>query len=85
MQTGSTDRLPSCRRSRVEPSTTPPPSHLKDLTSQATQQQQRDDFNAYLDGFSPNVHDILEEFEFRNQLGRLSDWYVPDSIVNRQT
>jgi type I restriction enzyme M protein len=27
---------------------------------------------AYLDGFSPNVHDILEKFEFRNQIPRLS-------------
>jgi type I restriction enzyme M protein len=36
------------------------------------QQQLRDDFVAYLDGFSPNVQDILEKFEFRNQIPRLS-------------
>ena len=30
------------------------------------------DFEAYLDGFSPNVQDILEKFEFRNQIPRLS-------------
>ena len=41
---------------------------LEDLTSRATQAQLRDDFNAYLDGFSPNVQDILEKFEFRNQI-----------------
>ena len=39
---------------------------LRDLTSRASQQQLRDDFNAYLDGFSPNVQDILDKFEFRN-------------------
>ena len=59
------------------------PFQLKDLTSRATQQQLRDDFNAYLDGFSPNVQDILDKFEFRNQINRLSDGDVLGSIVNR--
>jgi len=26
------------------------------------------DFEAYLDGFSPNVQEILEKFKFRNQI-----------------
>ena len=56
---------------------------LKDLTSRASQQQLRDDFNAYLDGFSPNVQDILEKFEFRNQLGRLSTGDVLGNVVSR--
>ena len=59
------------------------PFQLRDLTSRATQQQLRDDFNAYLDGFSPNVQDILEKFEFRNQIARLSGGDVLGSIVNR--
>ncbi len=45
---------------------------LRDLKSRASQQQLRADFEAYLDGFSPNVQDILEKFEFRNQIPRLS-------------
>lgn len=45
---------------------------LRDLTSRASQQKLRADFEAYLDGFSPNVQDILENFEFRNQIPRLS-------------
>jgi type I restriction enzyme M protein len=45
---------------------------LRDLRSRASQQQLRDDFVAYLDGFSPNVQDILDKFEFRNQIPRLS-------------
>ncbi|MBT8508719.1 restriction endonuclease subunit S [Methanomicrobiaceae archaeon CYW5] len=45
---------------------------LRDLKSCANQQQLRADFEAYLDGFSPNVQDILEKFEFRNQIPRLS-------------
>jgi type I restriction enzyme M protein len=45
---------------------------LRDLKARASQQQLRADFEAYLDGFSPNVQDILEKFEFRNQIPRLS-------------
>ena len=45
---------------------------LRDLRSRASQQQLKADFEAYLDGFSPNVQDILDSFEFRNQLPRLS-------------
>ena len=45
---------------------------LHDLFSRASQQQLKTDFEAYIDGFSPNVQDILENFEFRNQISRLS-------------
>jgi type I restriction enzyme M protein len=45
---------------------------LRDLRARASQQQLRADFEAYLDGFSPNVQDILENFEFRHQIPRLS-------------
>ena len=45
---------------------------LRDLRARASQQRLRADFEAYLDGFSPNVQDILENFEFRNQIPRLS-------------
>lgn len=45
---------------------------LRDLKSRASQQQLRADFEAYLDGFSSNVQDILENFKFRNQIPTLS-------------
>jgi type I restriction enzyme M protein len=45
---------------------------LRDLRNRASQQQLKADFEAYLDGFSPNVQDILDNFEFRNQIPRLS-------------
>ena len=45
---------------------------LRDLKARASQQQLQADFEAYLDGFSPNAQDILENFEFRNQIPRLS-------------
>ena len=45
---------------------------MRDLTARATRQQLTADFVAYLDGFSPNVQDILDNFEFRNQMPRLA-------------
>jgi type I restriction enzyme M protein len=45
---------------------------LRDLKSRASQQQLLADFEDYLNGFSPNVQDILENFKFRNQLPTLS-------------
>jgi len=45
---------------------------LRDLRGRASQQQLKADFEAYLDGFSPNVQEILSSFEFRNQIPRLS-------------
>ena len=44
---------------------------LRDLTSRGRRQQLQADFEAYLDGFSPNVRDVLERFEFRNLIPRL--------------
>jgi type I restriction enzyme M protein len=48
------------------------PFTLRDLRAARSQAQLRDDFTAYLDGFSPNVQEILDNFEFRNQLPRLT-------------
>jgi type I restriction enzyme M protein len=45
---------------------------LRDLRNRSSQAQLKADFEAYLDGFSPNVQDILDKFEFRNQIPRLS-------------
>ena len=45
---------------------------LRDLKARASRQQLTADFEAYLEGFSPNVQDILQNFEFRNQIPRLS-------------
>ena len=45
---------------------------LRDLKSRGSEQQLRQDFENYLDGFSQNVQDILINFEFRNTIPRLS-------------
>src|SRR5215207_950483 len=45
------------------------PFTLKSLLGQP--KQLKANFEAYLDGFSPNIQEILEKFEFRNQIPRL--------------
>ncbi|MCB9651943.1 MAG: SAM-dependent DNA methyltransferase [Deltaproteobacteria bacterium] len=45
---------------------------LRDLRNRATQQALKADFEAYLDGFSPNVQEIFDNFEFRNQIPKLT-------------
>src|SRR5436190_4290892 len=45
---------------------------LRDLKSRGSQQQLLTDFDDYLNDFSQNVQDILENFKFRNQLSTLS-------------
>jgi type I restriction enzyme M protein len=49
------------------------PFTLRDLQARARQQQLKADFEAYLDGFSPNVQEILDKFKFRNQIPTLVD------------
>jgi len=48
------------------------PFTLRDLKARASRQHLEADFRAYLDGFSPNVQEIIDNFEFRNQIPRLA-------------
>ncbi len=41
---------------------------LKDLRARSRKQQLRADFEAYLDGFSPEIQEILSNFKFRVQI-----------------
>ncbi|OGV39519.1 MAG: N-6 DNA methylase [Lentisphaerae bacterium GWF2_49_21] len=56
---------------------------LRDLKSRASQQQLKADFEAYLDGFSQNVQDILENFKFRNQIPTLSKADALGTLINK--
>ena len=58
---------------------------LRDLRARASRPQLTADFEAYLDGFSPNVQDILDNFEFRNQIPRLSKADALGTLVEKLT
>ena len=59
------------------------PFTLRDLKSRAKQQQLKADFEAYLDGFSPNVQEILDKFKFRNQIQTLVDADILGSLIEK--
>lgn len=56
---------------------------LRDLTSRGNQQQLLADFEDYLNGFSSNVQDILDNFKFRNQLPTLSKADAIGTLINK--
>src|SRR5205807_7082740 len=56
---------------------------LRDLQSRGSQQQLLADFEDYLNGFSPNVQDIIDNFKFRNQLPTLSKADALGTLINK--
>ena len=58
---------------------------LLDLRARANRQQLKADFEAYLDGFSPNVQDILDNFEFRHQIPKLSKADALGALIEKIT
>lgn len=59
------------------------PFVLKDLKSRAKNQQLKADFIAYLDGFSPNVQEILEKFKFRNQIDTMIEADILGAVIEK--
>lgn len=59
------------------------PFRLRDLTSRAKKQTLKEDFVAYLDGFSPNVQEILEKFKFRNQIDTMVDADILIPVIEK--
>lgn len=59
------------------------PFILKDLKSRAKNQQLKADFIAYLDGFPPNVQEILEKFKFRNQIDTMIEADILGAVIEK--
>jgi len=59
------------------------PFCLRDLTSRAKKQTLKADFIAYLDGFSPNVQEILDKFKFRNQIDTMVDADILGAVIEK--
>lgn len=59
------------------------PFRLRDLTSRAKKQTLKTDFEAYLDGFSPNVQEILEKFRFRNQIDTMIEADILGAVIEK--
>ena len=62
------------------------PFLLKDLTSRASKQKLKTDFETYLEWvFSPNVQEILEKFKFRNQIATMVDADILGSVIEESS
>ncbi len=59
------------------------PFTLRDLRARTTTQKLKADFEAYLDGFSSNVQEILDKFKFRNQIATLVDHDILGSLIEK--
>lgn len=59
------------------------PFRLRDLTSRAKKQTLKADFEAYLDGFSPNVQEILAKFQFRNQIDTMIEADILSAVIEK--
>lgn len=59
------------------------PFLLRDLTSRSKKQTLKTDFEAYLDGFSPNVQEILDKFKFRNQIATMVDADILGAVIEK--
>ncbi|MEQ4519293.1 class I SAM-dependent DNA methyltransferase [Pseudarthrobacter sp. B907] len=56
---------------------------LQDLRHVSNSTRLRQNFEAYLDGFSPNVQEIIDNFELRNQLPRLTKADSLGSLIEK--
>ena len=54
---------------------------LEKLKASSAGQRLRDDFSDYLDGFSPNVQEVLTKFKFRDQIQTLVDAHVLGYLI----
>jgi len=59
------------------------PFTLRDLRSRNQPQRLKADFEAYLDGFSPNVQEILDKFKFRNQIPTLMEADILHALIEK--
>ena len=59
------------------------PFRLRDLTSRAKRQTLKSDFEAYLDGFSPNVQEILDKFKFRSQIDTMIEADILGAVIEK--
>lgn len=59
------------------------PFLLRDLTSRAKKQTLKADFEAYLDGYSPNAQEILDKFKFRNQIDTMIDADILGAVIEK--
>ena len=80
---GITNQWPALCNAAGQAFCTSSPFLLRDLTSRAKKQTLKADFEAYLDGYSPNVQEILDKFKFRNQIDTMIDADILGAVIEK--
>lgn len=80
---GIDDQWPALCRAAGQAFCNSSPFILKDLTSRTHQQTLKADLEAYLDGFSPNVQEILDKFKFKTQIDTMVDADILGSVIEK--
>ena len=58
---------------------------LKDLKYETNRQNLKKNFEEYLNGFSENIKEILQKFDFNNQLTKMTDAGILGSVIEKFT
>lgn len=58
---------------------------LKDLKHETNRQNLKKNFEEYLNGFSDNVKEILQKFDFNNQLTKMTEAGILGSVIEKFT
>jgi type I restriction enzyme M protein len=82
-QAGITNQEAALRQASGQAFYNTSPFTLRDLKARARAQQLKADFEAYLDGFSPNVQEILDKFKFRNQVPTLVEADILGHLIEK--
>lgn len=56
---------------------------LRELRTETNMQNLKIKFRDYLDGFSSNIKDILKKFEFYNQIDKMAESNILDSVIDK--
>ncbi|GBU27308.1 hypothetical protein R84B8_00838 [Treponema sp. R8-4-B8] len=59
------------------------PFNLRDLTARSSKAKLKADFNEYLEGFSPNVKEILLKFKFRDEIPTMLEADILGAVVEK--
>ena len=83
LQLSATAQEPALSRAAGQAFHNGSPFTLKQLLSRPNPATQRADFEAYLDGFSTNVRDIIDQFGFRKQIDKLEASGILHALIEK--
>lgn len=80
---GVREQDPALRKASDQAFYNSSPFTLSALKNRGKSEQLRADFEAYLDGFSPNVREILQKFRFHNQIPTLHEHDLIGGLIEK--